>query len=147
MLRLSGRRKGHWQVLANACLSRFLCPARGTLQYGQPRVDTGAEFLERSFEEADLRAGLKEGGSILGAFIVARDGQFVLYMRGSWVKNRAYRIIRTWRGKEGDRVFRSLDVAYRFLRRFGFTGRVMVYPMRDGELRQFKGVLSTDLGD
>jgi hypothetical protein len=103
--------------------------------------------LAESFEESDLRGGLKDGGVILGAFIVARGPeQFVLYMRGSWVKNRAYRIIRTWRGKGGDRVFRSLDVAYGFIHRFGFTGRLSVYPACDSELRQFRGLLPEDVG-
>ncbi len=98
------------------------------------------------FEEADLRAGIKDGGRVLGAFIVARaDDEFVIYLRCDWVRGRGFRIIRTWRGASGDRSFRNLQSAWCFIRKFGFLGRVTVYPVGDLDLRQFVGVMPGDL--
>lgn len=98
------------------------------------------------FEEADLRAGLKEGGHVLGAFIVARsDDEFVIYLRCNWIRGRGFRIIRTWRGASGDRSFKNLQSAWCFIRKFDFLGRVTVYPVGDFELRQFVGVAAQDL--
>jgi hypothetical protein len=100
------------------------------------------------FEEADLRAGLKDGGQVLGAFIVARsEDKFVIYLRCNWIRGRGFRIIRTWRGSSGDRTFRNLQSAWEFVRKFHFLGRVMVYPAGDAELRQFVGVFPKDLED
>ncbi len=97
-------------------------------------------------EESDLRAGLKDGGQVLGAFIVARsDEEFVIYMRASWGRGRGFRIIRTWRGASGDRTFKNLQSAWYFVRKFDFFGRVTVYPVGDVELRQFVGVSPPDL--
>jgi hypothetical protein len=104
--------------------------------------------LGAAFEEADLRAGLKDGGQVLGAFIVARgEEEFVIYLRCNWIRGRGFRIIRTWRGSSGDRTFRNLQSAWGFVRKFDFLGRVTVYPVGDLELRQFVGVSPKDLGD
>jgi len=98
------------------------------------------------FEEADLRAGLKEGGHVLGAFIVARsEDEFVIYLRCNWIRGRGFRIIRTWRGTSGDRSFKNLQSAWCFIRKFDFLGRVTIYPVGDFELRQFVGVAAQDL--
>jgi hypothetical protein len=98
-------------------------------------------------EESDLRAGLREGGQVLGAFIIARaDDDFVIYMRASWGRGRGFRIVRTWRGASGDRSFKNLHSAWCFIRKFDFRGHVMVYPVGDVELRQFVGVVPHDLG-
>ena len=98
------------------------------------------------FEEADIRSGLKDGGQVLGAFIVARsEEEFVVYMRCNWIRGRGFRIIRSWRGLSGDRTFKHLQSAWGFIRKFNFLGRVMVYPAGDVELRQFVGVVSQDL--
>ena len=98
------------------------------------------------FEEADLRAGLKDGGQVLGAFIVARsEDEFVIYLRCNWIRGRGFRIIRTWRGASGDRSFKNLQSAWCFIRKFDFLGRVTVYPVGDLELRQFVGVTAQDL--
>lgn len=41
--------------------------------------------MQEAFEESDLRAGIKAGGAILGAFIVARSEEaFVIYIRANW---------------------------------------------------------------
>ena len=101
---------------------------------------------ELAFEEADLRAGLKDGGQVLGAFIVARsEDEFVVYMRCNWIRGRGFRIIRSWRGLSGDRTFKHLQSAWAFIRKFHFLGRVTIYPAGDVELRQFVGVAPRDL--
>ena len=98
------------------------------------------------FEEADIRSGLKDGGQVLGAFIVARsEEEFVVYMRCNWIRGRGFRIIRSWRGLSGDRTFKHLQSAWGFIRKFDFLGRVTVYPAGDIELRQFVGVAQQDL--
>ena len=100
------------------------------------------------FEEADLRAGLKDGGVILGAFIVARsEEEFVVYMRSNWIRGRGFRIIRTWRGVSGDRTFKNLELAWLFVRKFNFLGQVTIYPAGDPDLRQFVGISPRDLGE
>jgi hypothetical protein len=100
------------------------------------------------FEEADIRSGLKDGGQVLGAFIVARsEDEFVVYMRCNWIRGRGFRIIRSWRGLSGDRTFKHLQSAWGFIRKFDFLGRVTVYPAGDVELRQFVGVAPQDLVD
>jgi hypothetical protein len=104
--------------------------------------------LADALEESDLRAGLKDGGQVLGAFIVARsEEEFVIYMRASWLRGRGFRIVRTWRGASGDRTFKSLQSAWCFVHKFDFFGRVTVYPAGDVELRQFVGVVPHDLED
>jgi hypothetical protein len=108
----------------------------------------GRERLDNAFEEADLRSGLKDGGQVLGAFIVARSEEdFVIYLRCNWIRGRGFRIIRTWRGSSGDRAFKNLQSAWGFVRKFNFLGRVTVYPAGDPELRQFVGVSPKDLGE
>jgi hypothetical protein len=104
--------------------------------------------LASAFEEADVRSGIKDGGQVLGAFIVARSPEdFVIYLRCNWIRGRGFRIIRTWRGSSGDRTFRNLQSAWGFVRKFDFFGRVTVYPAGDPDLRQFVGVSPNDLGD
>ena len=108
----------------------------------------GRERLDNAFEEADLRSGLKDGGQVLGAFVVARSEEdFVIYLRCNWIRGRGFRIIRTWRGSSGDRTFKNLQSAWGFVRKFNFLGRVTVYPAGDPELRQFVGVSPKDLGE
>ena len=100
------------------------------------------------FEEADIRMGLSDGGEILGAFIVARsEGDLVVYVRGSWVHGRGFRIIRSYRGRTGDRLFKKLDSAWSFIKKFGYSGHITIYPAGDPKLWQFMGVAPQDLGE
>jgi hypothetical protein len=102
--------------------------------------------LGGAFEESDLRSGLRDGGQVLGAFIIARgEEEFVVYLRCNWIRGRGFRIIRTWRGSSGDRKFRNLQSAWGFVRKFDFLGRVTIYPVGDPELRGFTGVSPGDL--
>jgi hypothetical protein len=104
--------------------------------------------LDSAFEEADLRSGLKDGGQVLGAFIVARSEEdFAIYLRCNWIRGRGFRIIRSWHGSSGDRTFKNLQSAWGFVRKFNFLGRVTIYPAGDPELRQFVGVSPDDLGE
>jgi len=108
----------------------------------------GRGWLAEVFEAADLRKGLKEGGQLLGAFIVVRaPEEFVVYVRVNWIRGRGFRLIRTWRGTAGDRTFKLLDSAWRFVRSFDYFGRITVYPTGDPELQQFAGVAAEDLGE
>jgi hypothetical protein len=91
--------------------------------------------------------GLQDGGEILGAFIVARsDENLVVYVRGSWVHGRGFRIIRSYRGATGDRRFKKLDSAWSFIKKFGYDGHITIYPAGDPKLHQFMGVAPQDLG-
>ena len=108
----------------------------------------GGDWVGNAFEEADLRSALKDGGQVLGAFIVARsEEEFVIYLRCNWIQGRGFRIVRTWRGLSGDRSFKNMQSAWFFIRKFNFRGRVTVYPAGDPELRQFVGVSPCDLGE
>ena len=101
-----------------------------------------------AFEESHLRAGIKAGGQILGAFIVARsEAEFVIYMRPTWGRGRGFKIVRTWRGASGDRSFEYLQSAWLFIRKIGYSGQVMTYPAGDPDLQGFVGVDPQDLVD
>jgi hypothetical protein len=104
--------------------------------------------LANAFGEADLRLGLKHGGQVLSTFIVARsEEEFVIDMRCNWIRGRDFRIIRTWRGPSGNRIFRSPLSAWGFVRKFAIPGRVTVYSAGDPEFRQFVGMSPDDLGE
>ena len=136
-------------VLWSACTEPTIFPPVGDwpdARKERGRLD-GRDRLAAAFEEADLRAGLNDGGQVLCAFIVARgEDAFVIYLRCNWIRGRGFRIIRTWRGSSGDRTFKNLHSAWRFVRKFNFTGRVTVYPSGDPDLQQFRGVSPEDLG-
>ncbi len=73
--------------------------------------------MQEVFQESDLRAGIRKGWAVLGAFIVARSEEaFVIYMRANWGRGRGFHIIRTWRGLTGDRTSRNLQSAWCFVR-------------------------------
>lgn len=101
--------------------------------------------MAEALEEAVIRAHLADGGAIVGAFVVARsEREFALYLRPSWVRGRGYIPLSAWR-KRTDRSLRSMDGVLRWLRRFGFVGRVTIYPVGDPDLRQFSGLRACDL--
>lgn len=108
----------------------------------KPAVKTG-----QGVEEAEIRAGLREGGHIRGFLVVVRkDGpatEYAVYVNPSWT--RGYRILRTWRGK-ADRTFRNLDSLFHLPSAFGWTEPVTVYPAGSSELRRYRGVQARDGG-
>ena len=68
-------------------------------------------------------------------------------MRASWGRGRGFKIVRTWRGAAGDRSFKNLQSAWLFVRKFDFSGRVMIYQPGDLDLKGFVGVDPRDLED
>jgi hypothetical protein len=103
----------------------------------------------KGLQETEVREGLREGGKILGLFVVERPAsegeppEFVAYIRPSWT--RGYRILRTWRDRD-DRAFRDFDRMLPLLRALGHDGPVTVYKAGCPELARFRGVLARDGG-
>jgi hypothetical protein len=100
----------------------------------------------RSWQEADLKAGIRAGGFIVGVFIVARkDGRrqgFVAYIRAGWT--RGFLPLRTFRDRS-DRVFRSLDKLVSLLRdEFRYAGEITLFAAGDEGLRRFRALLPAD---
>ena len=121
--------------------------ARHASRQERGRADE-SDRARNAFEEADLRSALKEGGQVLGAFIVARsEEEFVISLRCNWILGWGLRTIRSWSGLSGDRSFKNLQSAWHFVRKFNFLGCVTVYPAGDPEHRQFVGMSPCDLGE
>lgn len=103
--------------------------------------------IGKGLQEAELRAGLQEGGQVQGFIVVSRgDGdavEYAIYVRTSWT--RGYRILRTWRDK-ADRTFRSLDKLFKLPPTFGYYAPITVYRQGCVELQKFRGVLARDIG-
>ena len=103
--------------------------------------------VRKNLQEGEVRTGLREGGQVLGFFIVERlDGdcsEYVAYIRVSWT--RGFRILRTWRDK-ADREYRNLSLLYQLSRDFGYAAPVTVYRAGCAELLRFRGVLPRDSG-
>jgi hypothetical protein len=112
----------------------------------------GPSLLE-ALEEADLRKARSFGGAIIGALVVEREhgARYVVYLRAGWISGRSYRIVQTWRGKQGIRIWKSLDACFSFIRNFGFDGRITVYPIGHPDLERIAGISPEDspggLGD
>ena len=91
--------------------------------------------MPESIEPGDIAKHRKKGGEVLGALIVERaDGRHVIYVRVSWTRGRAYRLLGTWRGKGGDRSFLHLESAVRLIRRMGINSKICLYREDDPEL-------------
>lgn len=98
-------------------------------------------------QEAELRAGFREGGRIRGFLVVTRIGgeatEYAVYVNPSWT--RGYRILRTWRDR-ADRTFRSLDRLFNLVVSLGWDAPVTVYRAGCPELQRFRGVQLRDGG-
>lgn len=108
--------------------------------------------MSEGFEEADIRAGLREGGSILSAFIVARsanvrsDVEYVAYLRTSW--RRGYHILQT-RRKRTDKIYMGAGLgrlAWLLRQEFGFRAPLTLYEAGCDALQRFVGLRSVDRG-
>jgi len=108
--------------------------------------------VSEGFEEADIRAGLREGGSILSAFIVARpanvqrDVEYVAYLRTSW--RRGYHILQT-RRKRTDKIYMGAGLgrlAWLLRQEFGFRAPLTLYEAGSDALQRFVGLRSVDRG-
>lgn len=102
--------------------------------------------MSGALEEADLRRGMSEGGAVIGALIVERERglQYVVYVRPDWVHGRSYRLIKTWRGLQGIRVWKTIDACMSFIRGVGYSGRVTIYPAKDDRLVRIAGIWPED---
>jgi hypothetical protein len=101
----------------------------------------------RSWQEADIKAGIRAGGSVEGVFIIARNDErglgYIAYIRAGWA--RGFRALRTFRDRS-DRVFRSLDKLVSLLREeFQYHGEISLFVAGDESLRRFRALLPTDL--
>jgi len=106
--------------------------------------------VSEGFEEADIRAGLREGGSILSAFIVARlasvrsDVEYVAYLRTSW--RRGYHILQT-RRKRTDKIYMGAGLGrlvWLLRQEFGFRAPLTLYEAGGDALQRFVGLRSLD---
>lgn len=101
----------------------------------------------RSWQEADIKAGIRAGGSVGAVFIIARKDErgqgFIAYIRAGWA--RGFRPLRTFRDRS-DRVFRSLDKLVSLLRdEFHYSGEITLFVSGDESLRRFRALLPVDL--
>lgn len=91
--------------------------------------------MPESIEPAEIVKQQKKGGQVLNAIIVERtEGGCVIYVRVSWTRGRAFRLLGTWRGKSGDRTFQHVESAVRLVRRMGINTKICVYREDDPEL-------------
>ena len=108
--------------------------------------------MSEGFEEADIRAGLRDGGSILSAFIVARPGgawndiEYVAYLRTSW--RRGYHILQT-RRKRSEKIYMGAGLGrlvWLLRQEFGFRAPLTLYEAGGDALQRFVGLRSLDRG-
>lgn len=108
--------------------------------------------MSEGYEEADIRAGLREGGSILSVFIVTRsaavqsDVEYVAYLRTSW--RRGYHILQT-RRKRRDKIYLADGLgrlAWLLRHEFGFRDPLILYEAGHDALQRFVGLRPLDRG-
>jgi hypothetical protein len=107
----------------------------------------GGDLRHQSWQEADIKAGLRDGGAVVGVFVVARaeprGAGFAAYIRTDWA--RGFRPLRTFRDRS-DRIFRSLDKLVGLLRDdFHYSGEITLFVAGDESLRRFRALLPADL--
>lgn len=107
--------------------------------------------MERAgFQLGEIREGLKAGGAVQSAFIVARLGadpertSFVAYVRVSW--RVGYHMLQAFRGR-ADRVYSNLGrLVYLLAVEFGTPPPIQVYTAGCDRLRRFKNLHPQDQG-
>jgi hypothetical protein len=102
----------------------------------------------RSYESADIKAGLAAGGRILGIFIVSRRTTVgvghVAYFRTDF--GRGFLPFKSFRGKS-ERIYKSVDSLLGLIRDdFGYTGEISIFLAGDKALRRFKTLLPAERG-
>lgn len=100
----------------------------------------------KTFQEGDIKAGVRDGGHVRSVFIIARPAErgsgYIPYIRVDWT--RGFRPLRTFRDK-GDRVYRDLNRLVGLLRvEFAYLGEISLFISGDPELRRFRTLLPTD---
>ena len=129
--------------------SRVGVPPRPVLSYKRFRtlpIRDRTDLASRNFQEADIKAGVRKGEKVLGAFLITREDHkgplYVTYLRTSWT--RGFLPLRTFRDK-ADRVYRDLDKLLALLRKdFAYPGEVSIFVAGDVALRRFRALLPTD---
>ena len=111
--------------------------------------------MSDDYEEADIRAGLREGGRILQAFIVMRptkpsdgavDAEYVCYIRTNW--RRGYRILQVARHKY-DKIYMGSGLGrlvWLLHRGFDYNGPLIIYHAGCEHLQRFAGLRPIDSG-
>lgn len=108
--------------------------------------------LAEGFEEADIRAGIRAGGSILSAFIVTRPGpswsdtEYVAYLRTSW--RRGYHILKT-RRKRTEKIYMGNGLGrlvWLLRKEFGFQLPLVLYEAGCEALQRFADLRPLDRG-
>ncbi len=111
--------------------------------------------MPEGYDEADIRAGLRDGGSILQAFVVLRpsnpsdgplDAEYVCYVRTDW--RRGYKILQVFRHK-GDKVYMGSGVGrliWLLRREFNYNGPLIFYNAGCEHLQRFAGLRPLDHG-
>lgn len=102
--------------------------------------------MSTSLQEGEIRAALRDGGSIRGVFLVARREsygfEFQAYLRPSW--SRLYLPLRTFGGK-ADRTYRDVGRLVQLIcEDFGFVGPICIHAAKAPELARFRGLLPHD---
>lgn len=116
--------------------------------------------MPEGYEEADLRKGLREGGTILQVFIVIRpprpkaavaptpeDVEFVAYFRTSW--RRGYHILRTYKHRN-DKIYlgRGLGrLVWLIQEEFGHKEPLVLHRAGSSALQRFAGLQPIDRGN
>ncbi len=101
---------------------------------------------QRTWQEGDIKAGVQNGGGLVGVFVVCRENGrgrgFIPYIRTDWA--RGFRPLRTYRDRS-DRVFRSLDKLVALVRdEFGYRGEISLFMAGDAALQRFRTLLPPD---
>ncbi len=111
--------------------------------------------MQEGYEEADIRAGLRDGGSILQAFIVMRptasdddavDAEYVCYIRTNW--RRGYKILQVFRHK-GDKIYMGSGVGrliWLLRKGFNYKGPLVLYDAGSEDVQRFAGLRPIDSG-
>lgn len=111
--------------------------------------------MPEGYDEADIRKGLHDGGSILQAFLVMRppnqgcravDAEYVCYIRTSW--RRGYRIIQVFRHKS-DKIYMGSGIGrliWLLRMEFNYNGPLIVYNAGCEHMQRFVGLRPIDSG-
>lgn len=105
--------------------------------------------MSTGLQEGEIKAALRSGGSIRGAFFVARREsygfEFQVYLRPSW--GRPYMPLRTFGGK-ADRTYRDVGRLLQLVcEDFKFIGSITIYKAKSPELARFRGLQPCDMPD
>ena len=111
--------------------------------------------MPEGYDEADIRTGLRDGGSILQAFVVLRpsppdagamDAEYVCYVRTDW--RRGYRVLQVFRHKS-DKIYMGSGLGrlvWLLRKEFNYGGPLILYNAGCEHLQRFAGLRPIDSG-